>query len=314
MKRRRAPDPSPLRTYPIRRRKSLVSVKDFGRPTSGRGAAEVLNSLPDIYAGKNLRTLVKEIARAHKRRKQVAVAMGGHVIKCGLGPHLIDLIRRGVITSVAMNGGASIHDYEISLIGKTSEDVAKGLKDGSFGMARETAGAYAEAAADGAWGRGLGRALGELILRNRNRHADLSVLAACARKGIPATVHVTIGADIVHMHPEVGGEALGESSMIDFRILTGVAARLERGVWLNVGSAVVLPEVFLKAVTCARNLGFKLKEFTTANLDFIQHYRPSQNVLARPRGRAIAITGHHEILIPLIHGGVRAILSGKKIR
>ena len=301
-----------LRTYPISRRRNLVDSRDFGRLTNGRGSVELLNALPDIYAGRDLRTLIKEIVRAHRRRRPVAVALGGHVVKCGLGPYLIDLIDRGVITSVALNGGASIHDFEISLIGRTSEDVTEGLQDGSFGMARETADAFARASAEGATGGGLGGALGGLT--RRNRHAKLSILAACARKKIPATVHLALGADITHMHPEVSGRALGESSMIDFRILTEGVGNLEGGVWMNIGSAVVLPEVFLKAVSCARNLGRKLREFTTVNLDMIQHYRPRQNVLARPRGKAIAITGHHEILIPLIHAGVRASLAGKKIR
>jgi hypothetical protein len=238
--------------------------------------------------------------------------MGGHVIKVGCGPVLADLVDRGVITAIAMNGAAAIHDYELSLIGETSEDVAETLQDGSFGMARETAEAFAEAALVGASGSGLGRAIAEKALRNR--HRKISLLAACARKGIPLTVHLSIGADITHMHPQVSGRDLGESTLIDFRILSGVVAGLEGGVWMNLGSAVMMPEVFLKAVSVARNLGRALKEFTTVNLDMIQHYRPKANVLARPRGKAIAITGHHEILIPLVRAGVVAALEGRAIR
>lgn len=301
-----------LKTYPIARRKNLVHARDFGSLADPRKAADLINSLPDIYAGRDLRALIHDIARAHRGGRTVAAALGGHVIKVGCGPLLIDLLQRGVITAVAMNGAAAIHDYELSLIGRTSEDVAESLQDGSFGMARETAEAFAQAALVGATGPGLGRALGEKALRNRFR--KISLLAACAKKGVPATVHVSIGADITHMHPQASGRDLGEASLLDFRLLTGVVAGLEKGVWLNIGSAVMMPEVFLKAVSVARNLGHTLREFTTVNLDMIQHYRPKANVLARPRGRAIAITGHHEILLPLVRAGVVAALGGRAIR
>jgi hypothetical protein len=211
-----------------------------------------------------------------------------------------------------MNGAAAIHDFELSLIGETSEDVAATLQDGSFGMAKETAEAFAAAALVGAAGGGLGQAIGAMALKNR--HRKISLLAACARKGIPATVHLSVGADITHMHPQVSGRDLGESSLIDFRLLCSVVAGLDGGVWMNVGSAVMMPEVFLKAVSVARNLGHVLKEFTTVNLDMIQHYRPRANVLARPRGKAIAITGHHEILLPLLRAGVVAALQGRTIK
>ena len=301
-----------LKTYPLDKRKSLVDARDFGTLADGAGAVDFINSLPRIYAGRDLRALIRDIARAHRAGKQVVAALGGHVVKVGCGPVLIDLIERGVITAVACNGAAAIHDYELSLIGKTSEDVAASLQDGSFGMARETAQAFAEAALIGSAGPGLGRALGEMALRNRRR--KISVLAACARKGIPVTVHVSIGADITLMHPQVSGRDLGESSLIDFRILTQVVAALEGGVWMNIGSAVMMPEVFLKAVSVARNLGRRLREITTVNLDMIQHYRPRANVLARPKGKAIALTGHHEILLPLIRAGVVAALKGRTIR
>lgn len=301
-----------LKTYPIARRRNLVQVGAFARLADGPGAADLINSLPDIYAGRDLRELIRDVVRAHRAGRAVACALGGHVIKVGCGPVLIDLLERGVITAVAMNGAAAIHDYEISLIGETSEDVAESLRDGRFGMARETAEAFARAALVGAAGPGLGRALGEMAQGNRYRKHSL--LAACARRGVPATVHLSIGADITHMHPQASGRDLGESTLIDFRILCGVVAGLERGVWMNIGSAVMMPEVFLKAVSVARNLGHRLKEFTTVNLDMIQHYRPRANVLARPRGKAIAITGHHEILLPLWRAGVVAALEGRAIR
>lgn len=301
-----------LRTYSIARRRNLVSLRDFGTLADGRKAADFINSLPSIYAGRDLRALINDIVRACRKKKTVACAMGGHVIKVGCGPVLADLVARGVVTAVAMNGAAAIHDYELSLIGETSEDVAETLQDGSFGMARETAEAFAEAALLGASGGGLGRAIAEKALRNK--HRKISLLAACARRGIPVTVHLSVGADITHMHPQASGRDLGESTLIDFRILSGVVAGLEGGVWMNIGSAVMMPEVFLKAVSVARNLGHALKSFTTVNLDMIQHYRPKANVLARPKGRAIAITGHHEILLPLVRAGVVAALEGRAIR
>lgn len=305
-------DLSGLKTYPLARRKSLVNIRDFAGLADGPRAVDLINSLPRINAGRDLRALIQAIVSARRRGRTVAWALGGHVVKTGCGPLLADLIDRGVVTAVACNGAVAIHDYEISLIGRTSEDVAATLPDGSFGMARETAETFAEAAREGAAGGGLGRALAERCLRNKFR--GHSILAACACKGIPVTVHLSIGADIVHSHPGVSGRDLGESSLLDFRILAGVVGGLEGGVWLNVGSAVMMPEVFLKAVSAARNLGRRLRRFTTANLDMIQHYRPRANVLARPRGRAISITGHHEILLPLIRAGVVASLKGKKIR
>jgi deoxyhypusine synthase len=301
-----------LKTYSIAKRRNLVKVRDFGTLADGRKAADFINSLPSIYAGRDLRALINDIVRAARKKKTVACAMGGHVIKVGCGPVLADLVERGVITAIAMNGAAAIHDYELSRIGETSEDVAETLQNGSFGMARETAEAFAEAALVGSSGSGLGRAIAEKALKNK--HRKISLLAACAKRRVPVTVHLSVGADITHMHPQVSGRDLGESTLIDFRILSSVVAGLDGGVWMNVGSAVMMPEVFLKAVSVARNLGHKLSDFTTVNLDMIQHYRPRANVLARPRGKAIAITGHHEILLPLVRAGVVAALGGRAIR
>jgi hypothetical protein len=289
-----------LRTTSLRSRPSLVRLRDFaGVPPPNASARALLESLPDIHAGRALRRLASAIRLARRRRRPVVLAHGGHVVKVGIAPILIDLIRRGYLTALAMNGGAAIHDLEIAMAGKTSEDVATALSNGTFGMARETAEAFAEAAANGRR-VGLGRALGELILRRRMRHADISLLAAAARAGIPATVHVALGADITHMHPMLDAAALGEASLRDFHTVTDIVCRLEGGVWINAGSAVILPEVFLKAVAIARNTGARLRRFVAANLDQIQHYRPNVNVLERPGGEAISLTGHHEILFPLL--------------
>jgi deoxyhypusine synthase len=295
-----------LKTYPIARRKNLVSVRDFAAPVEpGRELERFLKSFPHILAVREFRALASAIALAHRHRKEVVVAMGAHVLKTGCSPLLVDLIERGIVTAVALNGGGAIHDYELSLIGETSEDVAESLEDGSFGMAEETAKAMALAFKEGArTGQGLGHWLGHLIHAEKNPHEKISVLAAAHHKGIPATVHVAVGTDIVHMHPGTSGMALGESSLIDFRILCGVVSRLEGGVWINLGSAVLMPEVFVKALTVARNLGHAVRHFTAANLDMHQHYRPRVNVLARPRGKAIALTGHHELLLPLLRAAV----------
>lgn len=301
-----------LKTYALAKRRNLVSVKDFATLVEpGKELDRFLKSFPNILAVREFRALVGAVVQARRHHKEVAVAMGAHVLKTGCSPILVDLIERGLVTAVALNGGGAIHDYEISLIGETSEDVAESLEDGSFGMAEETAKAMSLAFKEGArTGHGLGRYLGELIHSEKNPHEKMSVLAAAARKGVPATVHVAIGTDTVHMHPATSGMAVGESSLIDFRILCGVVSRLEGGVWINLGSAVLLPEVFLKALTIARNLGHPVRHFTAANLDMVQHYRPRVNVLARPKGQAIALTGHHEILLPLLRAAILCEMGG----
>src|SRR5574337_1202876 len=217
----------------------------------------------------------------------------------------MERMKRRVITALAMNGAAAIHDYEVSLIGATSEDVAASLKDGSFGMAKETAEAFQAASEQGIKGnKGLGRALGDKIIEEKNTYNDLSLLAWGARLNIPTTVHVAVGTDTIHMHPNISGRDLGESSHIDFKILASVVSLLEGGVWLNVGSAVIMPEVFLKALCIARNIGHKVENFVTVNMDMIQHYRPQTNVLKRPSPYGYAITGHHEIMMPLLRMGI----------
>ena len=295
-----------LRFEPLAGRPSKVRLADLGRPVSGDGSLDgLLEGLPAVLAAQSLKQLRDAIVAAHAGGRHVLAAIGGHVIKTGCGPYLNDWIARGILTGVAMNGSAAIHDLELAIAGHTSEDVGTRLSAGTFGFARETSELFA-LASDRAAGRGigLGAALGEAIVDHGGPGLDASLLVTALRKGVPATVHVAIGTDIVHMTPQLDGAALGQSSLADFRILCGLVARLEGGVWLNLGSAVVMPEVFLKTVAVARNLGFSLDGMTTANLDFQQQYRGRLNVLDRPGGAGIALTGHHELLIPLLHAAV----------
>ncbi|MBN2371683.1 MAG: hypothetical protein JXO72_14465 [Vicinamibacteria bacterium] len=295
-----------VRTYPLARRKSKVTVGQKARPHR-RGASFVAfwESLPRSLAADALRALVADILRARSRGKPILWGLGAHVIKVGLTPILIDLMERGLVTGLAMNGACIVHDFELAVAGKTSEDVAASLGGGAFGMARETGEEINRAIHAGVrGGLGLGAALGRHLARRRPAPPHDSLLAAAWRRGIPATVHVAIGTDIVHLHPACDPAAVGKGSHLDFRLFAGQVARLGGGgVYLNVGSAVLLPEVFLKAVSVARNLGHALRGFSTANLDFIQHYRPTVNVVERPTrgvGRGYAFTGHHELLVPLL--------------
>jgi hypothetical protein len=294
-----------VRTVSIADRGSKVAIEQFAKPVrSGMSVAELLESLPDILAARALRELIDRVAAAVHEEREWIVMLGGHVVKTGLAPVLGTLIERRSITCVAMNGAAAIHDVEIARHGKTSEDVEKNLADGSFGMARETAdflNGVAERAA--AQHSGFGEALGAELLRERAPNSGQSLLAMCASAGIPATVHVALGTDVVHQHPSARGEAIGSASLRDFRILAARIAHLEGGVVLNVGSAVLLPEVFLKALTAARNLGHSVGRFAAADFDMIRHYRPLTNVVQRPThtggGWGAAFTGHHELLLPM---------------
>jgi hypothetical protein len=295
-------------TYPLASRKSKVARAQLGRAhRRGDGLARFLDSLPRVLAGETLRALRDEVLRARTRRRPVIWGLGAHVIKVGLSPVLIDLMERGLVTAIALNGAGVVHDFELAVAGQTSEDVEAGLGSGAFGMARETGEEVNRAIVEGDRdGLGLGAAVGRHLAtrRPRPRYRELSLLAAAWRLGIPATVHVAVGTDVVHMHPACDPAALGRATHLDFRLFAGEVARLGGGgVYLNVGSAVVLPEVFLKAVTLARNLGHRLDDFATANLDFIQSYRPGTNVVDRPvrgAGRGYRLTGHHELLVPLL--------------
>jgi len=267
-----------------------------------------LEGLPDYLAAKDFRSVVDAIVRARRRGRPVLLGIGAHFIKVGLSPLLIRAIRDGVFTAVAMNGAGVIHDVELALAGKTSEDVEARLADGSFGMARETAQFLHAALADGVpAGLGFGTAAGKAVAESMARHRDRSLLAQAYRLGVPVTVHVAVGADIVHMHPEADGSAIGEGSLRDFRTFCGLVAGMEGGVYLNVGSAVLLPEVFLKAVSVARNLGHPLSRITTVNMDFLKHYRPDVNVVNRPTrqgGKGYHLIGPHEILFPLLMAAI----------
>lgn len=293
-------DLADVKPIPIEERSHIVHRDQFRDLCDPNGSAqELLASLPEILAGKELRAACEAVANSVECSAPVIAALGGHVVKVGMGPLIIDLMERGVISAIAMNGATAIHDLELALIGQTSEDVATSVADGTFGMARETAEAFRQASTVGADGIGLGAALGEGLLAAAAPHIELSMLAQARKLGIPATVHVAMGTDIVHMHPGVAGAAMGEATAIDFRLLAAVVCDLERGCWLNVGSAVVMPEVFLKVVNIARNLGNPLDGITAINFDMIPHYRTSRNVLQRPVSRGISLIGHHEINLPL---------------
>ena len=303
-----------ISTYSIKTRNNKVNVDEHfaGAPSADRSFRDFFDSLPDLLGSESLRGVVDAIIKAKQAGRPIVLAMGGHVIKCGLQPVLKKLIDSGVITAVAMNGSAAIHDYEVSLIGATSEDVGAALQSGDFGFSEETGKGMNEILAEGhSRGLGFGQAIGEAIIRENHSFKEYSLLASCVENAIPVTVHVALGTDIIHQHPQADGAVIGAMSMQDFRLLTAVVADLgEGGVWLNVGSAVLMPEVFLKALSIAQNLGHRVDNFTTANFDMIQHYRPLQNVVKRPtsgEGRGYTIIGHHEINIPLL---AHAVLDG----
>jgi len=299
-------DAANIKTYPLASRPSKVRVEDAATPWRPGGTFKAfLDRLPNHLAVQSLRAVAEAIHDARRKAKPVLLGMGAHVIKVGLSPIVIDLVERGLVTAVALNGACAVHDFELATAGFTSEDVEAQLSEGDFGMAEETGRVLNEAAVDGMHrGMGLGRAVGDRLLAMRPPYLAHSLLAACARLDVPCTVHVAVGTDIVHMHPRCDGAAVGATTHRDFRLLAAVVADLgDGGVYLNVGSAVLLPEVFLKALTLSRNLGHRVQDFVTANLDFIQHYRPTQNVVRRPvakGGRGYALTGHHELLVPLL--------------
>ncbi|HQR06417.1 MAG TPA: hypothetical protein PLN21_06320 [Gemmatales bacterium] len=299
-----------LVTYELQSRPSKVFADELGKPIGPETAVgDWLDSLPRQLGGLELRGVRDQICRAATSGKRVAVAFGGHVIKTGCGPYLIDWIQRGIIQSVSMNGSAAIHDFELALVGKTSEDVARQLPEGKFGMAQETADAFALASRIGAEGYGLGHALGRYMDSLELRNPEASVVLAAYRAGIPCTVHVAMGTDIVHMHPHVSGAAVGEATMIDFRLLCSVLSQMAGGVWMNLGSAVIMPEVFLKAVSVVRNFAHSLDGMVAVNLDKNSNYRSRVNVTERPADRGYELIGHHEIMIPLLHAAVAAKLA-----
>ena len=300
-------DFSKIRTYPVADRANKVAVEAFAKPhTAGASFASFLDALPDFLAVQDFKLVVNAIATAVKNKRPVLLMMGAHAIKVGLNPLIVNAMRRGFVNAVAFNGAGAIHDFELCYQGETSEDVQVGLNDGSFGMADETGRMMNAALADGVRrGLGAGRALGEKALTFPNR--QLSIMATGAELGAPVTVHIGIGTDIIHQHPTTSGADLGEASYRDFKTFAAVCAQLEGGAVLNVGSAVIMPEVFLKALTIARNLGHKVEKFTTATFDMTRHYRPAENVQRRPTalgGKGVCIIGHHEINLPLLFAAV----------
>ncbi|GAB4412170.1 MAG: hypothetical protein OHK0032_08200 [Thermodesulfovibrionales bacterium] len=298
-----------IKTYSLSSRKSKVNIELGATPyMKGSSFRSFIDSLPSFLAASDLRAITQAIIGARRNGRPVVLGMGAHPIKVGLSPVIIDLMKRGIITAVAANGACIIHDFELSLTGRTSEDVAEELCTGRFGMARETGRGLNTAINSGVKkGYGIGRSVGEYIADSKNMFNDRSIFSEGFRLGIPMTVHIAIGTDIIHMHPQADGSMIGEGSLRDFRLFVSVIADLEGGVYINLGSAVVMPEVFLKALTVARNLGYRVEDITTVNMDFIQHYRPRENVLRRPtmvKGRSYAITGHHEIMFPLLAASV----------
>ena len=302
---------SDLKTYPLKKRHSKVRVSDFAQPwRKGGSFSRFYRALPDILAVKTLRAVARAIAQAHRRGRPVIVGIGAHVIKVGLTPILVTWMEQGLVTAIAMNGAGIIHDFELALMGHTSEEVDDEIDDGRFGMTEETGRMLNEAITQGHRnGQGMGEAVGHYITRSKNQFPNrrTSILAMGATLGIPVTVHVAVGTDVIHMHPAADGAAIGATSLLDFRRLAAVVAGMEGGVYLNIGSAVVLPEVFLKTVSLGRNLGHTLSNITTVNMDFLSHYRPLTNVVRRPTqkgGKGYSLIGHHEIMLPLLVAAV----------
>jgi hypothetical protein len=298
-------DFSGLHTYSLLGRPSKVTVENFARPLqAGATVRALLDSLPDQLLGRDFPELVRRLAAVHRSGAPFLVGMGAHVIKVGLNPLLIDLMERSIITGIAMNGACIIHDAEIAMAGFTSEEVGNVLGDGAFGAARETGEVINGAINQGAIeGMGMGEAVGAALVAGKFPNNDKSLLATASRLGIPVTVHVAMGTDIIHIHPSASGEAIGATSHLDFRIFCAQVAGLQGGAYLNIGSAVLLPEVFLKALTVVRNLGHRVDDFTTANFDFMKQYRSLTNVVNRPTakgGKGFHVTGHHELMIPLL--------------
>jgi hypothetical protein len=307
-------DFSKIQTYPVAERANKVNAASFATPhPAGETLRGFLDGLPDFLAVQDLRKIVSAVATALRNKCPVVLMMGAHSIKVGLNPLFVDAMRRGILSAVAFNGAGAIHDFELCYQGETSEDVQRGLDDGSFGMVEETGRRMNAALAEGvARGLGAGRALGEAARTANYPNLSLSILATAAELDIPVTVHIAIGTDIIHQHPTTNGAVLGEASYRDFQTFAAVCAQLEGGVVLNIGSAVIMPEVFLKALTIARNLGHKVERFTTATFDMTRHYRPTENVQRRPTklgGQGFYLVGHHEIMIPLLFAAITEELA-----
>ena len=304
MSRMKKLDTSRIKTYSLKDRPSKVRLNDFAKPhRPGSSFTDFFSSLPNILGAQHLKDVAAALVQARKDGRPVMLGMGAHSIKVGLNPVIIDLMERGIITSLALNGAGIIHDFELAFVGQTSEDVDKEILSGAFGMAEETGSMLNQAIASASEEEGIGACVGRMIQTGNFPYKSTSLLAAGHRLGVPVTVHVAIGTDIIHMHPSFDGRALGAAAHRDFLTFCALVSELEGGAYINLGSAVLLPEIFLKAVTLCRNLGHTLQHFTTVNMDFVQHYRPNTNVVRRPTqggGRGFALTGHHEIMLPLL--------------
>ena len=298
-----------IQTYPLKSRDSKVTVKDFGKAwTPGGSMREWIKSLPGILAAQDILNVSECIVNAVKNKKMVILGMGAHPVKVGLNPVIIDLMERGIINAIAMNGAGIIHDSELAMAGHTSEDVDARLGTGIYGMAEETGRLLNMAIKDGAAeNMGMGEAIGRMLVKENFKYNRFSILARASDLNIPVTVHVAMGTDTIHYHPEADGAAIGKTTHLDFRIFAGLVSKMDGGVFINLGSAVIIPEVFLKALTLSRNLGFNVNNFTTLVMDFIKSYRPMTNVFHRPTqggGQGFSITGHHEIMFPLLAAAV----------
>ena len=298
-----------VKSYPLKERTSKVSIEQFGNVwQEGGSLSKWLKSLPKILAGSDFNEIVDRIVRAAANERTILLAMGAHAIKVGLNPVILDLMSRRIISGLAMNGAGIIHDAEVAMVGNTSEDVAAELGTGKFGMAQETGKLLNEAILEGARkGLGLGKSVGAMMIREKFPFNHYSILATAFELDIPVTVHVAIGTDTIHFHPNVDGASIGKSSHLDFRIFAHLVSTLKEGCFINLGSAVILPEVFLKALGVVRNLGYEPRDFTTVNMDFIRHYRPMTNVVQRPTidsGKGFNLVGHHEIMLPLLAAAI----------
>jgi deoxyhypusine synthase len=315
----RALDPSRATTRKLATLSRKVERSQFATPLAvGASIADFLAALPDVLAARDLRDLARRVATARRNNRMVLLQMGAHPIKVGLGPIISSMIRDGIITGFAANGAAMIHDFELAYAGRTSEDVGAGLIDGSFGMAEETGALLNEfAKLAHREGCGYGEIVGREILKRNFKFRQTSIFATAYEVGIPATIHVALGSDIIHMHPAADGAAIGAATMADFHRLASTVGELSRGVVINLGSAVLMPEVFMKALNLARNLGHKIDSFTAADMDFIRQYRPRMNVVERPTlggGKGIMLTGHHELMFPLLAAAIREELAHRASR
>ncbi|MFC1884366.1 hypothetical protein ACFL2O_06335 [Thermodesulfobacteriota bacterium] len=316
------PDRDPIsldnvKSYPLAERKSLVKLEDFGNAWEPGSSFKLwVESLPRILAGNDFVEIVSEIVRSYRASRTIMLAMGAHGIKVGLNPVIIDLMERGILSSVSMNGAGIVHDAELAMAGNTSEDVAEEIGSGTFGMAEETGKYLNSAISEGAKKNiGLGRAIGAMLVKEKFPYNKYSILARAYDLDIPVTVHVAVGTDIIHAHPSADGAAIGKTSHMDFRIFAGLVSELQEGVFINLGSAVIMPEVFLKAISLSRNLGNKVSNLTTINMDFIRHYRPITNVVNRPTlegGKGFNLVGHHEIMFPLLAAAIIEEIESEK--